>query len=137
MRFKVLFSSAAVLAGMIFVGGCASIMDGTKQQVKVDSNPKGAEIYTAVMDDGTLSKLQKVGATPATVSLPRKDGVLVLKKEGYEDATVTPKKKMNGWVWGDIVLLSLLSTSIDTSTGASKEIDPHEFLVEMTPVAGK
>lgn len=134
MNFKPVISAATLLAAAVFISGCASIVDGTKQSVKVDSNPKGAEIYIGVMDDGAVVSQTKAGMTPATVSLPRKDGVLVLKKEGYRDATVTPKRRMNGWVWGDIVLLSLLSTSIDTSTGAAKEIDPNEFLVEMTPV---
>ena len=41
---------------------------------------------------------------------------------------------MAGWVWGDIVLLSLISTSIDTSTGAAKEYDPGEYLVEMKAI---
>jgi len=134
MKFKPVVSAATLLAAAIFVSGCASIVDGTKQNVKIDSNPKGAEIYITVMDDGAIVSQTKAGVTPATVALPRKDGVLVLKKEGYRDTTVTPEKRMNGWVWGDIALLSLLSTSIDTSTGAAKEIDPNEFLVEMKPV---
>lgn len=134
MKFKPAISAAILLAAAMLASGCASIVDGTRQSVKVDSNPKGAEVYVTVMDDDAIVSQTRAGVTPTTVALPRKDGVLVLKKEGYQDITVTPKRRMNGWVVGDILFLSLLSTSIDTSTGAAKEIDPNEFLVEMKPV---
>ena len=129
--FRLLPASVA-FATTIIVSGCASIVDGTTQNVKVDSNPAGAEIYVGAKTSKGIVDQRKVGVTPMkTVALPRKDGVLILKKEGYSDAVVIPKREMNGWVWGDIVMLSLLSTSIDTSTGAAKEIDPDEFFVEM------
>jgi hypothetical protein len=114
---------------------CATIVDGPKQSVTVDSNPKGAKIFIAskVRKNGKTEIINRVeaGVTPAAVSISRKDGVIILEKEGYEATEVPLKRGINPWIWGDVVMTSLLSTSIDTSTGAANEYDPGEYLVEM------
>jgi hypothetical protein len=63
--------------------------------------------------------------------------VILVEKDGFENAEVPLKRSMNNWVWGDIALTSLLSTSIDTSTGASNEFDPNEYVVELKPAAAQ
>lgn len=133
---KNLFAAAI---GVAILSGCASIQSGTTQEVKIASNPVGADVYVALMtskDDKVqyLNKV-KVGVTPLTVRLSRKDGAVILEKQGYEQTVVPLNRKMNPWVWGDILLTSPLSTSIDTSTGAAHEFDPGEYMVDMKPAA--
>lgn len=118
----------------IFIAGCASLIDGTTQEISVDSNPQGATVYVSTRKGDVLGKKLKWGETPTKVTIPRKDGVIFLEKEGYESSEVSLVRTMNPWIWGDILLTSLLSTSIDTSTGASNEFDPNSYLVELTPV---
>jgi uncharacterized protein YceK len=129
---------ALALAGSALLSACATIVTHTTQTIKVDSNPQGAKVFTAekITEHGQLvyANRTEAGVTPATLIIPRKDGAVLLEKDGYEPAEVPLKRKMAGWVWGDIVLLSLLSTSIDTSTGAAKEYDPGEYLVEMKAI---
>ena len=128
----------AIVASALLISGCASIQSGTSQTIKVSSNPAGATVYTATSKNNTVVNKGVVGvtgATPLAVSVSRKDGVIMLEKEGYEPATVDMKKKMNPWVWGDIILGSMLSTSIDTSTGASSQYDPGEYMVDLKPIA--
>ena len=126
------------LTGSALLSACATIVTGTTQTIKVDSNPQGARIFTAekTTENGKLIYANKTeaGVTPGTVAIPRKDGAVLLEKDGYEPTEVPLNRRMAGWVWGDIVLLSLLSTSIDTSTGAAKEYDPGEYLVEMQAI---
>ena len=126
------------LAGSALLSACATMVTGTTQTIKVDSNPQGARIFTAekTTENGKpiYANRTEAGVTPGTVVIPRKDGAVLLEKDGYEPTEVPLNRRMAGWVWGDIVLLSLLSTSIDTSTGAAKEYDPREYLVEMKAI---
>lgn len=129
----------ALACSAIAFSGCASMNSGTTQQVKIASNPAGATVYVAVktLDNGkpTISNKVAVGVTPLTVTLSRKHGAVFIEKDGYAAEEVPLAKKMNPWVWGDILLTSPLSTSIDTSTGASQEYDPGEYIVDLKPVA--
>ncbi len=125
---KTIFVTAAVT-----LGGCASMMTGTTQEIKVDSHPSGAKVYTAVHDkSGNIIEKTESGITPTNVKISRKDGVIIIEKEGYKSANVPLQDSMNSWMWGNILLTSPLSTSIDTSTGASNEYDPGEYTVELT-----
>ncbi|MGH8518270.1 MAG: hypothetical protein ACREUE_12515 [Panacagrimonas sp.] len=123
-----------VIAAFVLTG-CASIQ-GTTQDVKVDSTPQGATVYVGVRSKktgGAIAKKVRAGVTPATVNIPRKDGVILLEKAGYAPAEVPLKTKLNPWFWGDVALLSLLSTSIDTSTGAINKYDPDQFVIPLQP----
>ncbi len=131
------FTIVAAAVAAIALSGCASIMSGRVQELKVSSNPAGAVVYIGTIKnvDGLLimSNRTPVGVTPMTVKMYRKDGALALEKAGYEPVQVRLKTKMNPWVWGDIGL-GPLSTSIDTSTGASTQYDPGEYMVDMKPL---
>lgn len=127
----------AIMASVV-LASCASIQSGTTQAIKISSNPEGATVYTAKIKDGVIlqkSEAGVTGATPVKVLIARKDGVIILEKEGYESTRVDLKTTMNPWVWGDVILTSLLSTSIDTSTGAATEYDPDEYMVDLKPVS--
>lgn len=127
-----LLREALLAATFTTLTGCASMMSGTTQVISIDSVPSGATVYTAARDrQGNLVGKAAVGTTPANVTVARKDGVIILEKEGFQTVDVQMERSMNPWVWGDIVLTSLLSTSIDTSTGASNEFDPGEYTVEL------
>jgi hypothetical protein len=134
-----LFQRLIVVSSILLLSACASIQSGRTQQVKISSNPVGATVYVAVKieKDGKAVILYKkaVGVTPLSVTLSRKDGTIFVEKEGYDSVEVALTKKMNPWVWGDILLGSLLSTSIDTSTGAAHEYDPGEYVVDLKPSA--
>ncbi len=122
-----------LIVSAVMFTGCASIQSGTTQEVKVSSNPAGATVYTALRaktEGGTVMNKVAVGVTPLTVRIPRKDGAIMLEKEGFQPVAVPLVTGMNPWVWGDIVLTSLLSTSIDTSY----EYDPGEYMVDMKPL---
>ncbi|MFL6659427.1 MAG: PEGA domain-containing protein [Massilia sp.] len=128
--------AAAVAA--VLVSGCASMQSGTTQEVKISSNPVGATVYTGTRSkDNPTVMLNRVavGKTPLTVRISRKDGAIAVEQDGYQPVQLGLTTKMNSWVWGDILLGSPLSTSIDTSTGAANEYDPGEFMVDMKPVA--
>ena len=132
MKWSCLTAVLVVTLGMSAFG-CASIVSGTKQEIMIDSEPSGATVVVAVRKKGQLLDQRDAGETPITVEVKRKDGVVLVSKEGYETQEVPLVTKMNPWVWGDIALTSPLSTSIDYSTGAAKQYKPGEYLVTLEP----
>jgi hypothetical protein len=134
MKRRICLFAMIVSVGIIY--GCASMMSGTTQRVTIDSDPQGATVTIGkkAEKDGkvTLTDTYTAGVTPLVVELPRRSSTMVqLSKEGFETQNIELKRKMNNWVWGDIALTSLLSTSIDTSTGAVNEYKPGQYMVTL------
>ena len=113
-------SLVVLTGGILFplILGCASIIKGSTQEVNVNSNPEGVNIF--VQGD-------HVGTTPAAIKLKRKDeNTLRFEKEGYEPIEVTLKRNMNGWLWGNLLFGGLIGIAIDFGTGAAYRLEPKE-----------
>lgn len=78
-----------VLAPLL--SGCATVIHGTRQDVRVETNPPGA---TASAGDRKIT-------TPGVLRLKRKEKALeiVVEKEGYETRRVALTRKDSGWDW--------------------------------------
>ena len=119
MRFVVCLSC-------FFGVGCASIMSGTTQHVKINSHPPGATVHVDDQDKDVL--------TPATLVLRRKDPhTLLLTLEGCEPKKIYIDQKMNPWVWGNILLGGLIGTIVDWCTGGCNSLTPAEINVTFKP----
>jgi len=111
---------------LILFNGCAAIFNGENQEVYIQSQPPLATGYL----------LGRTFVTPGTVKLPRKeDHVIVLKKEGYKDATVTVKSEMNVellvidiFLWGVFGLIDL--------SGGCYELSPSSTIVMLESEIG-
>lgn len=128
-----------VIAIVFAISGCASIMSGTTQRVSFDSDPPGATVMIGEKktEDGKTIMVDgyNAGVTPLIVELKRKGSTVVqISKDGYKTQDVELMRCMNNWVWGDIALTSLLSTSIDTSTGACNEYKPGQYMVSLQKI---
>jgi hypothetical protein len=110
-----LFLSAVVLAA---VSGCATIMQGTKQQVAISSTPTGASVRVDTASFGT---------TPVTVELRRKDKhIIQITMDGYQPFELTTSRSTSGWVWGNIVFGGIIGLVVDASTGGMYKLKPEE-----------
>jgi len=122
-----------------FLAGCASIMSGTTQSITIDTEPKGATVTVGEENKKDGKKIMSVhhiaGVTPLTIALARKDGMIAISKEGYKTQDVELNRGINPWFWGDVVLTSLLSSFIDTSTGAIHEYKPGQYMITLEPVS--
>jgi hypothetical protein len=121
-----------ILAGVLvlILTSCATVVRGTKQSVRIESNPAGAAIHLSTGVDGW---------TPATVVLPRKDPVVVeFKKEGYESRSVTlvPMRSRNGAIanGGNALVGGIIGGAIDGSTGATLDLEPNPLIVTLRPI---
>ena len=107
---------------------CATILSGTSDEIRFDSDPEGASI----MLDGL-----KLGKTPATVTIKRPgfgNKEITLKLDGYEDRTFMLQKEFNtmaicnlagwpGWVI-DIITGSVMKYS---KTNYDLDLEPKAF----------
>jgi hypothetical protein len=113
-----------LLAGMSpILSSCASIIDGTKQKVSFSSNPSNADVTI----DG-----RAVGKTPLTEDLSKKDTHSVkINLAGYHPYEMTLIRKVNSWVWGNIVFGGFIGLGVDALTGGLYELTPTQVNADL------
>ena len=129
---RVLPAVMAVFA--VAAGGCASVVHGTWEQLRVESDPPGASVRLST---------GATGITPVNFGVPRKDDLTVtLAKDGYETAVIEVKTRMNGagaaGLTGDLLLApldgaGLVSVAIDAGTGTFCAHRPNPVKVVLRP----
>ncbi len=102
---------------LLSTAACATIVQGSKQDISVSSTPAGA----AVSVDG-----QAMGTTPAVLNLSRRNAhTLRLDLPGYAPYEMQLERKLSGWVWGNIVFGGIIGVVVDASTGAMYRLSPE------------
>ena len=114
-----------VPAILVWLYGCATIVNHTQQQVFLQSDPPGA---TAIIDN--VTRVQ----TPATIKLKRgKDHLVAFEKEHYEQASVVIDHEMSGWIWGNLAFGGLIGLAVDFTTGGAYKLEPDTVSVTLKP----
>lgn len=117
--------SLAMLAAVVGASltSCATIVTGSHDDVRITSEPPGAEYET-----NTGQK----GITPAVVTVADSDTLKVsLKKAGYLPQSAELEPKMSPWIFGNILLGGIIGVAIDLISG---EYRTHagELVVHLT-----
>jgi len=117
MRIK----TVVTILGMFSLSACSSIIDGTSQEVVVNTNPSGADC--ALNREGIA--VAHVNPTPgaATIKKTKYDMMIVCSKPGYQDATYMNKSGSAGATFGNIVAGGLIGWGIDSASGADNKYD--------------
>lgn len=108
------FTSWLLLLVVLFSSSCATVFDGSKQYVRINSMPSGAEVYLNGNNTGQV--------TPARIKVPRKgnNGTRGHQIELRKDGMVAQQKIDRNW--NATTLLSFLffwpGVFIDLGTGA-------------------
>jgi uncharacterized protein YceK len=120
---------AALVAVVCVASGCATIMSRGPDHVSVTTNPAGATVFVGD---------QPVGQTPMVVTLDRKleQAAFRLELPGFEPVILARGKRLNGWVWGNLMLGGLIGIVIDFSTGAARRFDDTPIEVGLKPSGG-
>lgn len=114
-----------VVGAATALGGCASIMHGSSQDIYLDSVPPGALAH--ITGHGNY-------ITPATVKLSRKQGWLVtVSKEGYESDQVRIRQTLSGAAVGNVLAGGPIGFFIDTISGAANTLTPDKIMVTLVP----
>ncbi len=108
--------------------GCATIINGTSQDVALGSTPAGATVTI----DGTQA------TTPAKVTLKRgQDYNAAFTVEGFQERDVKLEKKASGWLFGNILFGGLIGLIIDLVSGGGYKLVPGSIDVDMATGAVK
>tara|TARA_R110002124_G_scaffold286453_1_gene467403 strand:- start:18385 stop:18879 length:495 start_codon:yes stop_codon:yes gene_type:complete len=113
-----------ILIGILSIS-CATIFKGSSADVRVNSNPVGANIFINGIDRGV---------TPQMLSLKRNQNyLLTFKKEGYEDLNFEVFKKFDigTTVVGNIFSWGLVGIIVDVATGAAYSLTPADVDANM------
>ncbi|HEX5724969.1 MAG TPA: PEGA domain-containing protein [Longimicrobiaceae bacterium] len=112
-----------LLLSVLGLSSCATIVNGSRQEVAISSTPTGA---TVTVDN------QQHGVTPVTLDLTRKDHHTVrLDLQGYEPYEVQLTRKTSGWVWGNLVFGGLIGLAVDAIGGGMYKLSPEAVNAEL------
>lgn len=118
-------AAALALAGMS-LSGCATVLNGTSQDVDFNSEPQGAVI--------ALHTGQNC-VTPCTFSMRRGDDASVeINKPGFKPVTVYIQSRLGGSTFGNIILGGGIGAVVDGSNGSSNRLYPNPVYVRLVPV---
>lgn len=119
---KTIISSTLAIA--LLTSSCATMVSGSKQNVKFSSNPSTATIFIDEVE---------VGKTPFEIKLERKsEHSVMIKLEGYQTYETKLTKKFNAWYIGNILFGGLIGIIIDPITGAMYNLSPDQINAQMT-----
>ena len=116
---------------IMFLTGCASVVNHTTQQIPVTSDPAGAVVR---VDCGDVKNDPKL-ITPAVVTVQRKADhcTIALEKAGYAPAEVKLAKSMSAWYLGNVVLGGFVGMIVDASNGSMYNRTPSKVQVNLAP----
>lgn len=120
---KLICISAAAMA--LALGGCATVMNGTKVDYTSDTKPGGA---TVKFTDGSQC------TTPCKLEFKRKnDQRADITLAGYKATYVLIQSKLGGGSFGNILLGGGIGAVVDGTNGASNRLYPRPLIVQLAP----
>jgi hypothetical protein len=123
MKSKV--SVLALAALTIGLGGCATVLNGTKTDYATTTNPDGA----AVKFTGGQSC-----TTPCSLEFKRKSDLRAdITLPGYKPTYVLIQSKLGGSAFGNILLGGGVGAIVDGSNGSSNRLYPRPLIVRLAP----
>jgi hypothetical protein len=125
-------TAAAVSFAAVCLSGCASIVSGTSQEIKVVTNPPGANCQ--FVREGSV--IARVDNTPGGVTIRKTKHDITLKcnKEGYQEATYLNHSGADGATFGNIILGGGIGWAIDSASGSDNKYT-GEVNVTLVPAA--
>ena len=119
MKHKILFLALTIT---FLMSSCATILTGTRDTIRFDSNPKGAIVYL----DGL-----EVCKTPCSTSVKRSisEKFAEIKLDGYETRVISLDRKFNAV--SIINLTGILGWGIDAATGALMKYDRKSYDIKL------
>ena len=120
MKSLVLRTVALALA-TTGLGGCASILSGTTQEVYVNTNPPAASCK--LTREG--KQIGSVNPTPAAAKIEKtkKDITITCNKDGYQTATYIDHSGTAGAFWGNVIAGGVIGMGVDSATGADNKYE--------------
>jgi hypothetical protein len=124
MTAKTIGGLAAAIGAGVALAGCATLLEGTSQEILISTNPAGATC-TLEREGQTIAT---VNSTPGAALVKRRkhDITVRCKKDGFQEATyINDSGLASGAVAGnvaaDLLLTGGLSSIVDSASGADNQ----------------
>jgi len=106
----------SVIALGLMSSACASIIEGTTQQIAVSTPPADGAQCVMKNPEGKWTV-----TTPGSVKVHKSKGDLevVCHKDGFQDGTTKVVSHFNGATAGNIILGGVIGVGVDAATGAN------------------
>ncbi|MDR3526649.1 MAG: hypothetical protein P4L57_05170 [Rhizomicrobium sp.] len=131
-----IYRYAAVVAASVLLSGCATVFEGTHQDIQVVTNPPGASCVL----ERQGAAIATVPQTPGTASVRKLKYDIMIKcdKAGYQQAQYLNHSGTTALiaanVAADIILTLGVSSIVDSANGADNKYD-SAVNISMVPVA--
>ncbi len=120
---KKVVTAISISAAAFGLGGCATVINGTSQDIQFQSEPEGAVV---AISTGASCE------TPCEVSLKRRNDLRVdFEKEGYKPAFIYVQSRTGGAMAGNILAGGLIGGIVDGSNGATNSLYPRPVYVRL------
>lgn len=109
----------SVLTFLVLLSACSSVIEGTSQEIVVNTVPEGADC--AFEREGQV--IGRINQTPGglTIEKTKHDLNIVCTKDGYQEATYFNKSDVAGATVGNIILGGGIGWIIDSANGADNK----------------
>jgi hypothetical protein len=129
-------SRLAVFLSPLLLGGCATVLTGTRQDIQVDSQPAGA-VCTFTRAGERLGSV----TTPGSLNIQRNAApvTVVCTRDDYEEARAVLNARnevttTGSAIIGGLVVGGFIATHIDRGSGAANRYDTS-LRVELAPMS--
>lgn len=111
--------TVSVLAVALGVSACSSVVEGTSQEILVNTNPDGADC--SLNREGV--SIARVSPTPGAVTIKKTkhDIIITCQKENFHEASYFNKSDVAGATVGNIILGGGIGWIIDSASGADNK----------------
>ena len=118
----------AALTFTVLLPACATVVEGTSDNVTLSTNPAGATCTV----DRNGERVGVVATTPGSIRLhkSRHDLVVACTKRGYQPSTVTASSRFTGTTFGNILAGGAVGVVVDAASGANNRY-PSEVRVDL------
>lgn len=108
-------------AAFMLLAGCSSIIEGTSQEIIINTNPPGADC--SLVREGI--SIAHVNPTPGatTIKKTKHDITIECVLEGYQKATFLNNSGAAGATFGNIVLGGGIGWAIDSASGSDNKYE--------------
>ncbi len=119
MKFSSRVVKIPLLLGALLVSAFSSIVDGTTQEILVNTNPDGASC-NLIRENITVAQIV---STPAatTIEKTKHDLRIECTKDGFHKAVYFNKSDVAGATFGNIILGGGIGWAIDSASGADNK----------------
>ena len=137
MTTDILRHATFIVAALLSLTGCASIVSGRHAEVAIDSYPSNAHVEIHDKRGRRVSSFN----TPGVASLKRQGRYFMparytatIAAPGYQSAQVPLGSTVNPWIIGNIVIGGIPGLIVDNATGAAWKPKRSEIHQQLSPL---